>query len=67
MSYPTSLFCIAYNVISALFLTFIFSMIWVRYVLMVLTLRQSSSAISFTVFPEAIISMTWYSRSESIS
>ena len=39
----------------------------VRCVLTVLGLKKSSSAICLTVLPEAIIHITWYSRSESVS
>src|ERR1051325_3690725 len=63
----TSWFRIAYWVISALFLTPSFFRIRARWLLIVFTLRDSSLAISVTVFPEAMRHMTSYSRSESVS
>src|SRR2546430_8336544 len=52
---------------SALLFMFILRRIRVRCVLTVLGERNSSSAICRTVLPEAIIHITWYSRSDSVS
>src|SRR5687768_15211351 len=57
----------AYRVRPALLFRASFSSKRARYVLMVLTLRQSSSAISETVLPDAMFWSTCISRSERLS
>ncbi len=54
----TSLLSIAYRVKSALPFSLIFMRMRARYVLTVFTLKDSSSPISLTVLPEAIMHMT---------